>query len=302
MRKRWLSILALSLTAVGCCALGACKGGEQGPQGEPGKDGKSAYQIWLDNGNTGTEADFLNWLKGEKGEKGDQGEKGDKGDQGEGGGQTQESLRFQKISGKEEYRVMGMGTVSSVDIVIPETYQGLPVTEIGAYAFEKESYIESITIPNSVTSIDDFAFSGCSSLTEMTLPFVGDRKDGSSYTYFGYFFGASSYSYNTRYVPTSLKKVTITGGSIGDDAFYKCSSLTSVVIGNGVTTIGDDAFYECSSLTSLYYKDTEWEGDTITINLGGNSDFSSAKSYFYDESETAKSWWHYDENGNVVHA
>ena len=103
MKKRWLSILALALTAVGCCTLGACsitgeKGdkGDQGIQGEAGKDGvdgingqdgKSAYQIWLDNGYTGTQADFLAWLKGEAGEKGDKGDQGEVGPQGEAGAQ-----------------------------------------------------------------------------------------------------------------------------------------------------------------------------------------------------------------------
>lgn len=59
--------------------------------GIPGADGKSAYQIWLDAGNTGTEADFLASLKGEKGEKGATGAtgatgaKGDKGDTGAAG-------------------------------------------------------------------------------------------------------------------------------------------------------------------------------------------------------------------------
>ena len=50
--KRLWPIVCLALTAVGCCALGACAG-------EQGDAGKSAYQIWLDNGYVGTEADFL---------------------------------------------------------------------------------------------------------------------------------------------------------------------------------------------------------------------------------------------------
>lgn len=50
-----------------------------------GKDGKSAYEIWLEQGNSGTEQDFLNSLKGEKGEKGDRGLKGEHGIQGEDG-------------------------------------------------------------------------------------------------------------------------------------------------------------------------------------------------------------------------
>lgn len=52
-----------------------------------GKDGKSAYQIWLDNGNKGTEQDFLNSLKGAKGDKGDTGATGPKGDTGATGAQ-----------------------------------------------------------------------------------------------------------------------------------------------------------------------------------------------------------------------
>ena len=50
-----------------------------------GKDGKSAYQIWLDNGNKGTEQDFLNSLKGAKGDKGDTGATGATGPKGETG-------------------------------------------------------------------------------------------------------------------------------------------------------------------------------------------------------------------------
>lgn len=57
----------------------------QGPAGDPGKDGangKSAYQIWLENGNVGTEEEYLASLKGDKGDTGEQGPKGDKGETG----------------------------------------------------------------------------------------------------------------------------------------------------------------------------------------------------------------------------
>jgi hypothetical protein len=46
----------------------------------------------------------------------------------------------------------------------------------------------------------------------MTIPFVGATKDGSSYTHFGYIFGASYYEYNDDYVPASLKTVTALNG------------------------------------------------------------------------------------------
>lgn len=53
--------------------------GDQGIQGSPGKDGKSAYQIWLDEGNQGTEKDFISSLKGPKGDIGERGPQGEQG-------------------------------------------------------------------------------------------------------------------------------------------------------------------------------------------------------------------------------
>ena len=117
------------------------------------------------------------------------------------------------------------------DLVIPNT-----VNSIHDYAFNGCSSLTSITIPNSVTSIGDWAFRDCSSLTSVTI--------GNSVTSIGYsaFYGCSS-----------LTSVTIGNGvtSIGDWAFGDCSSLTSVTIGNSVTRIGYEAFMGCSSLASI---------------------------------------------------
>ncbi|MBE6584880.1 MAG: hypothetical protein E7649_07930, partial [Ruminococcaceae bacterium] len=126
------------------------------------------------------------------------------------------------------------------------------VTSIGEYTFNNCTSLESIEIPSSVTSIGESAFEGCTSLTSITLPFVGETKNGTNNTHFGYIFGASYYSSNSSYVPTSLKTVVITGGtSIGDSAFCNCDSLTSIEIPSSVTSIGDWAFDYCSSLTSI---------------------------------------------------
>ena len=81
------------------------------------------------------------------------------------------------------------------------------VTSIGNYAFYNCSGLTSVTIPSSVTTIGWSAFSGCSGLTSVTIP----------------------------------NSVT----SIGSDAFSLCSGLTSVTIPNSVTRIGIDAFSQC---------------------------------------------------------
>jgi len=86
-----------------------------------------------------------------------------------------ESLEYQKISGKEEYRVTGIGSISDVDVVVPSTYRGLPVTEIADNAFSgeisvKNTYIESVVIPDSVTTIGYCVFYNCDSLTSIEIP------------------------------------------------------------------------------------------------------------------------------------
>ena len=169
------------------------------------------------------------------------------------------------------------GCSNLTSIIIPDS-----VTSIGYDAFKGCNSLKSITIPNSVTSIGQNAFYGCSSLESITLPFVGKTLDGTEKTHFGYLFGASTDANNSFYVPSSLKKVIITGGtSIDDSAFSNCNSLESIIISNSVKYIGEYAFYGCSSLTNVYYTGTEEQWQAITIEFGNNQFISATIHYNY---------------------
>ena len=136
-------------------------------------------------------------------------------------------LQFALNDDKLSFTVSGIGTCTDKDIVIPSTYNGLPVTGISWNAFENCKSLTSVTISSGVTSINYGAFNGCTSLTSVTMP------DGVT--------SIGGHAFNGC---TSLTSVTIPDGvtSIDYGAFDGCTSLTSVTIPDGVTSIGGHAF------------------------------------------------------------
>ena len=154
------------------------------------------------------------------------------------------------------------------ELVIPDG-----VTSIGDYAFYYCSSLTSITIPDSVTSIGDSAFSGCSSLTSITIPDSVTRIGENAFKDCK-IINANIPAFALDYISTSeLKTVIInSGNSIGGDAFYYCSSLTSITISASVTSIGDYAFSGCSSLTSVNF------GENSQLESIGSSAFEDCSS------------------------
>ena len=133
------------------------------------------------------------------------------------------------------------------------------VTTIGEYAFYGCSSLTGITIPEGVTTIGEHAISDCSSLTSITLPqgltAIGRSafSDCSSLSSITLPEGVTTIGRSAFYGCSSLTSITIPEGvtAIGDRAFSGCSSLSSITIPESITAIGDSAFWGCSSLTGI---------------------------------------------------
>ena len=164
------------------------------------------------------------------------------------------------------------------------------VTSVSLGMFIGCSSLTSITIPDSVTKIEDAAFRNCTSLENVTIgknvTFIGGYKHMS---------GVGSIEPSSAFKNTSVRKINYSGdvnnwvqidglyflmsygcsdkelylnnkllteavidtvAKINDDAFYHCTSLESVTIGNRVTSIGSYAFCNCNSLTSITIPDS----------------------------------------------
>lgn len=122
-------------------------------------------------------------------------------------------------------------------IVVPDYIEDVPVTTIGASAFNGRTLPTEVIIPDTVTTIENAAFMNCTSLETIIIP--------DSVTYIGEsaFQGC-----------TALKNVIIGNGvkEIGDIAFKGCTALTAIDLGDTVETIGNGAFFGCDALAKVY--------------------------------------------------
>ena len=141
-----------------------------------------------------------------------------------------------------------LGHKGAIDQPIVSIKEGTRL--ITGYALSVCSSIVRLSIPNSVTIIDEGAFSDCTGLTSVTIP--------KSVT----IIGDSAFSYCT-----GLTSINLENNSIGNSMFSGCTGLTSITIPESITNIGSCAFFGCTGLTSITIPDS-------VTSLGGGGTFS----------------------------
>ncbi len=150
-------------------------------------------------------------------------------------------------------------TGTATDVTIPDTINGIAVTEIGEGAFKANETITNVVIPDSVTHIYPTAFSNCKLLETVKL--------SANLTAIGY---------EAFYRCLNLTEITIpeTCLQIGSSAFAKCEALTSVVIPEGCIALYDEVFAYCTALSEITLPDT-------LMQIGYDAFYDTA--YFNDE-------------------
>lgn len=150
---------------------------------------------------------------------------------------------------------------SAAALTIPSSLDGHTVKQIGSYAFEKNTTLTSVSIPETVTELKYSAFMDCTSLTAVTIP-SGLTKSGSLGS--GAFSGCSALTTvqfgsglvsipEALFEGTGLKTITLPESvtSIGPWAFANCTKLEQVSFPAGLTLIDLGAFENCTALTAV---------------------------------------------------
>lgn len=211
-------------------------------------------------------------------------------------------LTFETLDGGTAYSVGLSGYDNEItDIVIPSTFNGLPVTKIRAGGF-RGSNITSVKIPSSINYIGSDAFFIS---TKLAAVYIDDVAAWSKIIFESG--TANPLAYGTLFVngeKATLLEIPDEVISISGRAFSGSDEIKAIVIGKKLSSVGSYAFSGCDNLSDVYYKGTASEWSSIMINGYGNDALIRANVYYYSENDPfadgtviSENYWHYDEKG-----
>ena len=151
-----------------------------------------------------------------------------------------QNLNYQLGADESYYVVSGIGECEDSKIVIPNMYNGLPVTEIGAYAFKNANGIASVTLGENIKIIRTGAFGGCRYLNTVKITSAVEKIEALAF-----------------YYCTSLENINLDSAiklkKIGEQAFAYCSSLKEIKVPDlsVLEEIERYAFSNCTSLENI---------------------------------------------------
>ncbi len=295
MKKLITSLLCLLLALTLCCGLLAACNLPTTPEGNEGGDPS--------DGNGSGDPSDGNGSGDPSGGNGS-GSSGGDGSGSTSGGNAQfapenytQGLEYVLLS--NGYTVVGIGTATAVDLVIPSLYNGKPVVAIasnafydcpvklksvsvpgsvktiGEWAFYSNYWLETVTVGEGVEVIEDAAFWGCQNLATVTLPdsllSVGSNaffycldlacteKDGGKYLGNA----TNPYVMLMKATDTTVSAFTVQENTkfIYSEAFSGCAALASLSLPSSVISVGQSAFYGCSALTYTTYGNGNYLGN-----------------------------------------
>ena len=143
-------------------------------------------------------------------------------------------LSYVQVTGNT-YLVNGIGTCNDQNIVIGNYHEGKRVTGVHINSFSRNTDIGSVTLTEGIYTIREGAFQDCTALTSVSLPQSLTVIDDAAFR-------------NTSVEELTVPNGVVT---IGEEAFRSCRQLQSVSLGSGVKVLGEDAFYYCNQLQDV---------------------------------------------------
>ena len=189
------------------------------------------------------------------------------------GNHTTEAGLIYRIYSEEGYAEITGYNGSGKNLIIPELLDGVPVTSIGQQAFVNCATLESVEIPDSITIMGYWAFSGCSKLKQVklskNLKYINMDcfSECSALESIVIPEGVTQLAQGAFMHCTNLKEIELpsTLEGIYEHAFARCINLTQITIPEKVNVIAYGAFLGCDNLKNIYYMGTKEQWNEIKI-------------------------------------